>query len=91
MRIKLAAEFGLLIFVQEGDGLPGLPLSDGSYLEYQDMFRFSGIERDVYLYATNKLNIRDTKIVATLDDSYTNGLLNVNIEVDNYKWEKGVS
>ena len=89
---KLAAEFDITDFVQEGENLMAFQVyrwSDGSYLECQDMFRFSGIERDVYLYATNKLNIRDTKIVATLDDSYTNGLLNVNIEVDNYKWEKG--
>lgn len=89
---KLAAEFDITDFVQEGENLIAFQVyrwSDGSYLECQDMFRFSGIERDVYLFATNKLNIRDTKIEATLDDSYTNGLLNVNVEVDNYKWEKG--
>lgn len=89
---KLAAEFDITDFVQEGENLIALQVyrwSDGSYLECQDMFRFSGIERDVYLFATNKLNIRDTKIEATLDNSYNNGLLAVNVEVDNYKWEKG--
>ena len=89
---KLAAEFDITDFVQEGENLIALQVyrwSDGSYLECQDMFRFSGIERDVYLFATNKLNIRNTKIEATLDNSYNNGLLAVNAEVDNYKWEKG--
>lgn len=89
---KLAAEFDITDFLKEGENLFVFQVyrwSDGSYLECQDMFRFSGIERDVYLYATNKLNIRDIKIDATLDDSYTNGLLHVNIEVNNYKWETG--
>jgi len=89
---KLAAEFDITDFIQQGENLIAFQVyrwSDGSYLECQDMFRFSGIERDVYLFATNKLNIRDTKIDATLDDSYANGLLSVNVEVDNYKWEKG--
>jgi beta-galactosidase len=53
------------------------------------MFRFSGIERSVYLYATNKLNIRDFKISADLDQQYENGELDVQLEVDNYKSEKG--
>lgn len=89
---KLAAEFDITDFVKEGENLIAFQVyrwSDGSYLECQDMFRFSGIERDVFLYTTHKLNIRDTKIDATLDNSYTNGLLTVNAEVDNYKWEKG--
>jgi len=89
---KLAAEFDITDFVKEGENLIAFQVyrwSDGSYLECQDMFRFSGIERDVFLFATNKLTIRDTKIDATLDNNYTTGLLSVNIEVDNYKWEKG--
>lgn len=35
------------------------------------------------------MNIRDTKIEATLDNNYTTGLLSVNTEIVNYKWEKG--
>lgn len=89
---KLAAEFDITDFVKEGENLIAFQVyrwSDGSYLECQDMFRFSGIERDVYLFATNRLNIRDSKIDATLDDSYTKGLLSIKAEIDNYKWEKG--
>lgn len=89
---KLAAEFDVTNFLKEGENLIAFQVfrwSDASYLECQDMFRFSGIERDVYLFATNNLHIRDTKIDATLDDTYTNGLLAVTIEVDNSKLEKG--
>ena len=35
------------------------------------------------------MNIRDANIEATLDNSYTNGFLSVNTEIDNYKLEKG--
>ncbi len=58
---------------------------DGSYLECQDMFRLSGIYRDVYLYATPKTFIRDHYITSSLDDSsnYTSGDINVNIAVNN--------
>lgn len=89
---KLAAEFDITDFLHAGENLIAFQVyrwSDASYLECQDMFRFSGIERDVYLFATHKLNIRDIKIDATLDNTYSNGLLSVDIEVDNYKWEKG--
>ena len=89
---KLAAEFDITDFVKEGENLIAFQVyrwSDGSYLECQDMFRFSGIERDVFLYSTNKISIRDTKVNSTLDDTYKNGILSVNTEVDNYKWERG--
>lgn len=89
---KLAAEFDISDFVTAGENLFAFQVyrwSDGSYLECQDMFRFSGIERDVFLYATHQLNIRDIKIDANLDDKYRDGLLSVKAEVDNYKWEKG--
>ena len=57
--------------------------SDGSYLEDQDFWRLSGIERDVYLYATPKERIRDIRVEAALDTvSFSNGLLKVEIELD---------
>lgn len=89
---KLAAEFDITSYLKEGENLIAFQVfrwSDASYLECQDMFRFSGIERDVYLFATNKLNIRDFKINAGLDQQYINGELAISLEVDNYKSEKG--
>ncbi|WP_439506340.1 glycoside hydrolase family 2 TIM barrel-domain containing protein [Sediminibacterium sp.] len=89
---KLAAEFDITSYLKEGENLIAFQVfrwSDASYLECQDMFRFSGIERDVYLFATNKLNIRDFKINAGLDRQYENGELDITVEVDSYKSEKG--
>ena len=53
--------------------------SDGSYLECQDMFRMSGIHRDVYLFATPKTYIRDHYITSKLDaaDGYKSGSMTV--------------
>jgi beta-galactosidase len=53
---------------------------DGSYLECQDMWRISGIERDVYLYAAPRVRIRDFEIKAGLDEEYKDGLLAVSVE-----------
>jgi len=85
---KLAAEFDITRYVNQGENVIALQVfrwSDASYLECQDMWRISGIERDVYLYATPKLDLRDVKIVSTLDTSYQHGLLSLTAEVSNYK------
>ncbi len=58
--------------------------SDGSYLEGQDAWRISGIERDVYLYSTPQQHIRDFRVVADLDEKYETGLLNIAGEVVSY-------
>ncbi|MCU7552580.1 glycoside hydrolase family 2, partial [Chitinophagaceae bacterium LB-8] len=85
---KLAAEFDITQYVQSGENIVALQVyrwSDGSYLECQDMWRISGIEREVYVYSTPKLDIRDFKITSTLTDNYTNGQLTVQAEVNNYR------
>ena len=53
--------------------------SDGTYLEDQDMWWESGIYRDVELIGMPKDSIYDIKIVSDLDDSYKNGLLNIDL------------
>lgn len=88
---KLAAEFDITKYVKAGENLVALQVyrwSDGSYLECQDMWRISGIERDVYLYSTPKLDVRDFKAIATLDKSYRNGLLSLEAEINNYRMDK---
>jgi len=85
---KLAAEFDITKYVTSGENLVALQVyrwSDASYLECQDMWRISGIERDVFVYSTPKLDIRDFKITSTLDASYTTGILRAEVEVNNYK------
>jgi beta-galactosidase len=56
------AEFNITPYVRQGENTIAVEVykwTDGSYLEDQDMFRFSGIHRDVYLYATPETHIRD--------------------------------
>lgn len=55
-------EFNITPYIRQGENVLAVEVykwTDGSYLEDQDMFRFSGIHRDVYLYATPKVSIRD--------------------------------
>lgn len=56
---------------------------DGSWVEDQDMFDLSGIFRDVYLYATPNLQVRDMSIVTDFDDTFTDSELSVTAYVRN--------
>ena len=58
--------------------------STGSYLECQDFWRMSGIERDVYLFSQPKTHIKDFNVVSTLDDTYKNGIFKLNVDVTNH-------
>jgi beta-galactosidase len=87
---KLPAEFRLTDYVRPGSNTLAVEVyrwSDGSYLECQDFWRISGIERDVYLYATPKVRIRDFFARAGLDDDYRDGTLHVDVEVRNHLLE----
>jgi len=91
---KLAAEFDITKYVKPGENLVALEVyrwSDGSYLECQDMWRISGIERDVYLYSTPKLDVNDFRVNSTLDPSYTNGLLDVEVKVNDYRMDQNTN
>ena len=70
---KLPAEFDITEFISIGKNSVALQVyrwSDGSYLECQDFWRISGIERDVYLIAEPKIRINDFW-VQTPSVSYT--------------------
>lgn len=85
---KLAAEFDITSYLQKGENLVALQVyrwSDASYLECQDMWRISGIERDVFIYSTPQTDIGDYKISAGLDNQYKDGLFNASIQVNNYR------
>ena len=82
------AEFDLTPYLRSGRNRLAVQVfrwSDGSYLECQDMFRMSGIFRDVYLYSTPKAAVRDHYITSQLDaaSDYTTGVLNVALTLDN--------
>lgn len=80
------AEFDLTKYVRAGENRLAVQVfrwSDGSYLECQDMFRMSGIFRDVYLYNVPRAAVRDHYLTAQLFDGYRNARLNVQLAFDN--------
>lgn len=83
---KSNAEFLINDYLESGKNIITLKIfrwSTGSYLECQDFWRISGIERDVYLFAQDKTSIQDFRIISTLDDSYKNGKFNLAINLKN--------
>ena len=89
------AEFDLTPYLRTGKNRLAVQVfrwSDGSYLECQDMFRMSGIFRDVYLYNVPTVSVRDHYLVAILDPAvgYKDGILNVSLTLDNRDREEGV-
>lgn len=83
---RTPAEFDLTSYLQDGENLLAVEVyqySDGSYLEDQDMFRLSGIFRDVYLWSSASVDLRDFWIKAGLTDDYQKGTLEFIAEVSN--------
>ncbi len=81
---KTPAEWNITRFLKEGDNEVALQVfrwSDGSYLECQDFWRISGIERDVDLLARPRVRIRDFWARADLTADGRNGFLDVSVEV----------
>jgi len=75
---KTPTEFRITKYLREGANTLGVEVfrwSDGTYLECQDMWRLSGINRDVYLYSTPYEQIRDFMVTGDLTDNYTNGIV----------------
>lgn len=82
---KLEAEFDLTPYLKPGQknliAFQVFRWCDGSYLEDQDFFRYSGVGRDCYLYARNKKRIQDIRVTPDLDAEYKNGTLAVNLDL----------
>ena len=87
---KNPAEFLINKYLQPGKNVLTLKIfrwSTGSYLECQDFWRMSGIERDVFLWSQPKANIQDFRVVSTLDDTYTNGIFKLAVDLKNHTQE----
>ncbi len=84
---KTPAEFDITKYLKKGENSVALEVyrwSDGSYLECQDFWRISGIERDVYLFSTPQIMIRDFFIHTDLDKDYRDAGLSIDVELKNY-------
>jgi len=81
---KVAAEFNITKYLKKGQNLIAMQIMrwcDGSYLEDQDFWRFTGIAREVYLYATPKVHVQDFFVNADLKDGYQEGVLSGEITI----------
>jgi beta-galactosidase/beta-glucuronidase len=84
---RTPAEFNLTTYLQPGENLLAVRVyrwSAGSYLEDQDYWRLSGIYRDVYLWSTPTLHIRDFATETELAGDYRNAVLRVRATIHNY-------
>ena len=84
---RTPAEFDITPYLQDGENVLAAEVyqySDGSYLEDQDMFRLSGIFRDVYLSSTDVINLSDFWIKAGLADDYKTGKLSFSAKIANH-------
>ena len=79
------AEFDITRYIHPGENSLAVQVfrwSDGSYLECQDMFRMSGIFRDVYIYNVPGVSVRDHYITSTLDSGRSNARVDVSLPFD---------
>ncbi len=80
------ARFDITKYVKPGKNTLAVEVyrwSDGSYLEDQDMFRMSGLHRDVYLTATPKTHLRDLYLTSKLSPNYDKAELSIAATVRN--------
>ena len=81
---KLEAEFNLTKYLKPGKNLIVFQVfrwCDGTYLEDQDLFRFSGVARDCYLYTRTINHIEDIRVTPDLDAQYKDATLRVDIQM----------
>ncbi len=82
------AEFDLTSYVVPGQknllAVEVYRYSSGSYMEDQDMWRLSGIFRNVTLWSAPQIHVRDFAVTTDLDPSYSDGVLKVSAKIKNY-------
>ena len=80
---KMEAEFDLTPYLTPGKkslfAMQVMRWCDGSYLEDQDFWRFTGIAREVYLYARPQTYVQDIFVTPDLTDNYSNGKLSIRV------------
>lgn len=88
------AEFNVTAYVNRGTNRLAVEVyrwSDGSYLEDQDMFRLSGIHRDVYLTASPKTSLRDIVLTDEISPRHDRAILRACAEMKNYNRRKSAA
>ena len=83
---KTPSEFNITDYLVNGENklsIQVLRWSDASYMEDQDFWRLSGIERSVYLRSENNVSITDLQVKSDLVNNYEDGDFNLKIDVKN--------
>ena len=91
---KVAAEFNISKYLKPGKNLIAMQVMrwcDGSYFEDQDFWRFTGIAREVYLYARPKLHAADIRLNAALENNYQDGVLNYKVSLKGGKTDVAIT
>lgn len=91
---RLPSEYLINKYLKPGENRLAVEVyrySDGSYLEGQDYWKYSGIERNVMLIARPKSRIKDFEIRADLENQYKDGTLDINFTMDSRSLAKGTS
>lgn len=81
---KLPSDFDVTPYLKPGRNMVAIQVfrwADGSYMEDQDFWRVSGIERSVRLYAVPQVRVRDLFVRAGLDKDYRDGTLSTDIAI----------
>jgi beta-galactosidase len=81
---KVPAEFNITKYLKKGNNTLSVEVyrwSDGSYLEDQDFFRLSGIQRSVFLHARPKTFISDFFVAGDLENNYKDGLMKLDVSM----------
>ena len=91
---KVAAEFNISKYLKPGKNLIAMQVMrwcDGSDFEDQDFWRFTGIAREVYLYARPKLHAADIRLNAALENNYQDGVLNYKVSLKGGKTDVAIT
>lgn len=83
---KTPARFNVTSLARHGKNIIAIQVhrfSDANYLECQDFWRISGIERDIYLYTQPLIRIADFKVETPLDRNFRNGELKLKVKIAN--------
>lgn len=84
----LPAEFNLTPYLKTGSNVLAVEVyrfTDGSFLECQDFWRFSGIFRDAFLWSAPQMQIRDFFFRTDLDREYKNATVTLDVEITGKK------
>ncbi len=86
---RLPAHFNITSYLNKGDknklAVQVYRYSDGSYLEDQDYWKYSGIERSVYVYARPKIRVNDFVLNSSLQNDFKDGAFNLNLSLSKEK------